>query len=85
MLLDMLQVVTTCHKRFTAILLTACTRVKISRLVTSLQTNCQQVEFTLSVPSCRQEWDNFLTSCNELVESKNLLQGCSNKSGTNMI
>ena len=45
-----------------------CTRVKISHLVASLPTSCQQVVFALLVPSCQQVWNKLLTTCNNLVD-----------------
>ena len=45
-----------------------CTHAKISHLVASLPTSCQQVVFTLLVPSCEQVWNKLLTTCNNLVD-----------------
>jgi hypothetical protein len=44
------------------------TRVKISHLVASLLTSRQQVVFALLVPSCQQDWNKQLTTCNKLVD-----------------
>jgi hypothetical protein len=46
----------------------ASTCVKISHLVESLPTSCQQVVFALLVPSCQQVWNKLLTNCNNLVD-----------------
>jgi hypothetical protein len=44
------------------------THVKISHLVASLPTSCQQVVFALLVPRCQQVWNKLLTNCNNLVD-----------------
>ena len=44
------------------------THVKISQLVASLQTSCQQVVFARLVTSCQQVWNKLLTTCNNLVD-----------------
>ena len=49
------------------------THVKISQLVTSLQTSCQQAVFALLVPSCQQVVPNLLTTCNRLDENIRLV------------
>ena len=59
------------------------THVKISQLVASLQTSCQQVVFARLVTSCQQVWNKLLTTCNNLVEIVGLVttlfqQGCYN-------
>ena len=59
------------------------THVKISQLVASLQTSCQQVVFALLVTSCQQVWNKLLTTCNNLVDIVRLVtrlfqQGCYN-------
>jgi hypothetical protein len=41
---------------------------KVSHLVASLPTSCQQVVFALLVPSCQQVWNKLLTTCNNLVD-----------------
>ena len=64
------------------------TRVKTHKLlqvckqvVTSLFTSCQQVPSLLW-----QVWNKLLTTCNKLdMALSDLLQGCSNKSDTDMI
>ena len=52
------------------------TYVKISQLVTSLQTSCQQDVFALLVPSCQQVVPNLLTTCNRLDENIGLVTIC---------
>ena len=59
------------------------THVKISQLVASLQTSCEQVVFALLVTSCQQVWNKLLTTCNKLVDIVRLVtrlfqQGCYN-------
>ena len=59
------------------------THVKISELVTSLQTSRQQVVFARLVPSCPQVWNKLLTTCSKLVDIVRLVtrlfqQGCYN-------
>ena len=49
------------------------THIKISQLVTSLQTSCQQAVFALLVPSCQQVVPNLLTTCNKLDENIRLV------------
>ena len=49
------------------------THVKISQLVTSLQTRCQQGLFALLVPSCEQVVLNLMTTCNKLEENIRLV------------
>ena len=49
------------------------THVKISQLVTSLQTSRQQDVFALLVPSCQQVVPNLLTTCNKLDENIRLV------------
>jgi hypothetical protein len=44
------------------------TQAKVSHLVASLPTCCQQVVFALLVPSCQQVWNKLLTTCNNLVD-----------------
>ena len=44
------------------------THVKISQLVTSVQTRRQQDVFALLVPSCQQVVPNLLTTCSKLDE-----------------
>ena len=44
------------------------THVKISQLVASLQTSCQQVVFARLVTSCQQVWNKLLTICNKLFD-----------------
>ena len=44
------------------------TRVKISHLVASLPTTRQQAVFALLVPSCQQDWNKQLTTCDKLVD-----------------
>ena len=51
----------------------AATHVKISQLVTSLQTSRQQDVFALLVPSCQQVVPNLLTTCNKLDENIRLV------------
>jgi hypothetical protein len=51
----------------------ACTRAKISHLVTSLSTSRQQVVFALLVPSCQQVWKKLLTTCSNLVDTIRLV------------
>ena len=46
------------------------THVKISQLVASLQTSCQQVVFARLVTSCEQVWNKLLTTCNNLVQGR---------------
>jgi hypothetical protein len=60
--------VTVAGKSFGKIRCGGCTRVKlkISHLVASLPTACQQVVFALLVPICQQVWNNLLTTCNKL-------------------
>ena len=50
-------------------LYTASTHVKISQLVTSLQTSRQQDVFALLVQSSQQVVPNLLTTCNKLDEN----------------
>ena len=60
------------------------TRVKISQLVTSLQTSRQQVVFARLITSCQQQvWNKLLTTCNNFVDIIRLVtrlfqQGCYN-------
>ena len=59
------------------------THVKISQLVTSLQTSRQQVVFARLVTSCQQVWNKLLTTCDNLVDIIRLVtrlfqQGCYN-------
>ena len=59
------------------------THVKISQLVTSLQTSRQQVVFARLVTSCQQVWNKLLTICDNLVDIIRLVtrlfqQGCYN-------
>ena len=59
------------------------THVKISQLVASPQTSCQQVVFARLVTSCQQVWNKLLTTCNKLVDIIRLVaslfqQGCYN-------
>ena len=59
------------------------THVKISQLVASLQTSCQQVVFAWLVTSCQQVWNKLLTTCNNLVDiirfvTRLFQQGCYN-------
>ena len=49
------------------------THEKISQLVKSLQTSCQQAAFALLVPSCQQVVPNLLTTCNKLDENIRLV------------
>ena len=49
-------------------LLAEYTYVKISHLVASLPTSCQQVVFAMLVPSCQQVWNKLLTICNNRVD-----------------
>ena len=51
----------------------ATTHVKISQLVTSLQTSRQQDVFALPVPSGQQVVPNLLTTCNKLDEDIRLV------------
>ena len=65
----------------------ACTHVKISQAVASLQTSRQQVVFARLVTSCQQVWDKLLTTCNNLVDIIRLVtrlfqQGCYNHDTT---
>ena len=55
-----------CKRGFDAHINTA--RIKISHLVASLFTTCQQVVFALLVPSCQQVWNKLLTTCNKVVD-----------------
>ena len=55
-------------KQIYCIFLNLATHVKISQLVTSLQTSCQQAVFALLIPSCQQVVPNLLTTCNMLDE-----------------
>ena len=63
------------------------THVKISQLVTSLQTSRQQVVFAPLVTTCQQVWNKLLTTCNNLVDivrlvTRLLQQGCYNNGVT---
>jgi hypothetical protein len=44
------------------------TRVKISHFVASVPTSCQEVAFTMLVPSCHQACHKLLTTCNNLAD-----------------
>ena len=63
------------------------THVKMSQLVTSLQTSRRQVMFARLVTSCQQVWNKLLTTCNSLVDIIRLVarlfqQGCYNHNVT---
>ena len=61
------------------------THVKISQLVTSLQTSRQKVVFARLVPSCQQVWNKLLTTCSKVIDIVRRVTICSNKAVTIMI
>ena len=58
------------------------THVKMSQLVTSLQTRRQQDVFALHRTSCQEVVPNLLATCNKLDENIRLVTSCSNNSDT---